>query len=279
MPRAKSTLATLDHNVDTAALTDAAKAADQHQVMVAQVNATYGIGFPYNFEAAVAQLQMVMASTGQMLLEMGRLLVLLREHEPQQRFDDALERSGLSPRFARKTMQAAVKFSGNHGKELIAARLGSTKLLELMSEDDPDLEELADGGTIAGRTLDEIDRMSVRTLKDTLRQERSKREADREATDQIIEKKDKKINALDRKLKGWDRSPVREKAEELLKGIDEHVIESLAALNKLEQTITSLYEVHNAAKEGLDEDVETRLEQAVKSCSERMGAIEKLAGI
>lgn len=263
--------------IDVAALEHDAAKADQHHAMVAAIDATYGIGVPYSFDATVAQLQMVVANTGQLLLEMGRLLVLVREHEPQARFEEALERTNLSPRFARRAMQAAVKFSGNQGKELVAARLGSTKLLELMSEDDADLEVLADGGTLAGKTLDDIDRMSVRDLKNALRKERSDRVADRETNEKLIERKDKKINSLDRQLKGWDRSAAREKAEQLLVGVDEHVIEAKAALNKLEQTLGALFDATN--KEGLDADLDSHIEQLVRGLGERLAEIEKLAGI
>ncbi len=41
-----------------------------------------------------------------------------------------------------------------------------------MTEDDEDLVELADGGTIAGMSLDDIDRMTSRELKAALREAR-----------------------------------------------------------------------------------------------------------
>ncbi len=41
-----------------------------------------------------------------------------------------------------------------------------------MLEDDEDLVELADGGTIAGMNLDDIDRMTSRELKAALREAR-----------------------------------------------------------------------------------------------------------
>ncbi|HGJ5884574.1 MAG TPA: hypothetical protein ACHBY7_15890, partial [Arsenophonus sp.] len=57
------------------------------------------------------------------------------------------------------------------------SHLGRTKLYELMLEDDDDLVALAEGGTIAGLTLDEVDRMSVRELKAKLRETRDSLEA------------------------------------------------------------------------------------------------------
>ncbi|HGJ5864727.1 MAG TPA: hypothetical protein ACHBX2_11440, partial [Arsenophonus nasoniae] len=72
------------------------------------------------------------------------------------------------------------------------ATLGKTKLFELMTEDDEDLAELAEGGTIAGLTLDEVDRMSVRELKAKLRETRDSLEASR----RLANEKDQKINEL-----------------------------------------------------------------------------------
>ena len=41
-----------------------------------------------------------------------------------------------------------------------------------MLEDDEELAQLADGGTVAGLTLDDVDRMSVRELCQSLREAR-----------------------------------------------------------------------------------------------------------
>ncbi|MFT8212319.1 MAG: DUF3102 domain-containing protein, partial [Symbiopectobacterium sp.] len=73
--------------------------------------------------------------------------------------------------------------------------LGKTKLFELMTEDDEDLAELAEGGTIAGLTLDEIDRMSSRELRAKLRDTEKSLEASR----RLANEKDQKINELSEK--------------------------------------------------------------------------------
>ncbi|MDR5613701.1 MAG: hypothetical protein RAM38_04910, partial [Arsenophonus sp.] len=76
------------------------------------------------------------------------------------------------------------------------AVLGKTKLFELMTEDDDDLAELAEGGTIAGLTLDEVDRMSVRELRAKLRATEKMLEASRDR----VREKEEKINQLSDKL-------------------------------------------------------------------------------
>ncbi|MFT8210575.1 MAG: helix-turn-helix domain-containing protein, partial [Symbiopectobacterium sp.] len=74
--------------------------------------------------------------------------------------------------------------------------LGKTKLFELMTEDDEDLAELAEGGTIAGLTLDEIDRMSVRELRATLRKD----EAALKRSQQLVAEKEKQLQQLSQQL-------------------------------------------------------------------------------
>ncbi|BAN95448.1 hypothetical protein E05_06820 [Plautia stali symbiont] len=78
---------------------------------------------------------------------------------------------------------------------LTLASLGKAKLFELMTEDDEDLAELAEGGTIAGLTLDEVDRMSVRELRAKLRETEESLKASR----RLVNEKDQKFNELSEK--------------------------------------------------------------------------------
>ena len=69
-------------------------------------------------------------------------------------------------------MQAAARFLGPKliEKRQTFAVLGKAGLFELMSEDDGELAELAEGGTVAGLSLDDIDTMSVREVRAALRE-------------------------------------------------------------------------------------------------------------
>ncbi|MDE4029480.1 hypothetical protein NUS57_11375, partial [Glaesserella parasuis] len=72
-------------------------------------------------------------------------------------------------------------------------QLGKSKLLELVTQDDDDLKELAEGGTVAGLKLDEIDRMTRDELRKALRKARE----DKDAMAKVLANKDEKINRLD----------------------------------------------------------------------------------
>ncbi|MDT1857730.1 hypothetical protein FPK33_23925, partial [Acinetobacter baumannii] len=71
-----------------------------------------------------------------------------------------------------------------------------TKLLELVTLDDDEIQVIEQGGSIGELSLDSIETMSARELKDELR----KIKADKEDADLLIQKKDQKINELDAKL-------------------------------------------------------------------------------
>lgn len=142
--------------------------------------------------------------------EFGRVLVVLKEHMPHGKFQATVKSEfGISPESARKMIQATVKFCS---PQLLKAQpklltLGKSKLFELMTEDDEDLQELADGGSVNGITLDDVDRMTIKELRAALRESRDTAEA----KDKIIADKNKKVDELAEKLakkqKGKEPSP------------------------------------------------------------------------
>jgi len=78
--------------------------------------------------------------------------------------------------------------------------LGKSKLLALMTQETEVLAEFADGGTIAGLTLDDVDRMTNRELKAALRTLRTDAKQSVDIKEQIIAAKDKKLNELDQEV-------------------------------------------------------------------------------
>ncbi|WP_406850662.1 hypothetical protein WH390_02615 [Candidatus Arsenophonus nilaparvatae] len=140
-----------------------------------------------------------MAQSAEAMLEAGKRLIILKENEPHGEFTKILEKDlGLIPQTARRMMQASLKFLGNGieaPKRATLGVLGKAKLYELLTENDEDLDVLAEGGTIAGMTLTEVDRMSVRELRAKLRETEKSLEASR----RLANEKDQKINELSEK--------------------------------------------------------------------------------
>lgn len=161
---------------------------------------SYGEGLPYDRSRVVHEARFYMAQSAEAMLEAGKRLIILKEHEPHGDFETILrDHIGLPERTAQRMMQSAFKYLSPklQSKAPALALLGKAKLFELMTEDDDSLSELAEGGTIAGLTLDDIDRMSSRELRAALRDAKE----DNIAKSEVIAAKSSKIDDLQTKMR------------------------------------------------------------------------------
>src|SRR5690606_1446833 len=102
-------------------------------------------------------------------------------------------------RVARRMMQASIRYLGSDlggAKRSTLSVLGKSKLYELMVLDDEELDELSEGGTVAGLKKDDIEYMSARELRAKLREARE----DAAAKLRVMADKDTKLNELAAKL-------------------------------------------------------------------------------
>lgn len=244
-------------NVDHTALVEAGNAAAIHAQQLGMIAEQYAIDMPYNYELFIARGRQLVVETSLRLVELGLILIHIREREPHGQFLPALERIGVAPRFAQRAMQAAVKLRERPRIQ----DLGVSKALELIAEDDETLEALESGGTLAGLTLDELDGMSVRELKAALRNERAEREDEKSADEDIIRRKDERINKLTRDHRRVSRSGAREQVADLLADLDSHAVEVATLIKQLRDTVSAIRTTYEEAGEPLDEEVAERIEQ------------------
>ena len=94
--------------------------------------------------------------------------------------------------------------------------MGKEKILALTVLDDDSIQILEDGGTVAGVTMDDIEKMSIRELKETLRKERKKHKKDVDSREEDIKQKEAKINELDEKLRYLPPLSEKEKTEKAI---------------------------------------------------------------
>ncbi|QNX03325.1 DUF3102 domain-containing protein [Acinetobacter seifertii] len=134
--------------------------------------------------------------TVEAVMELGKRLLILKEITPHGEFNKRVEMLNFTPRMAQKFMSAVLKFSKTNSSSLLQKAGNQTKLLELVTLDDDEIEIIEQGGSIGEVSLDTIETMSVRELKDELRRIK----ANKEATDLLLLKKDQKINELDSEL-------------------------------------------------------------------------------
>lgn len=208
-----------------------------------QIMAQFGEGLPYDRSRIVHETKFYMAQSAEAMLEAGKRLVILKENEPHGDFTEIVEEQlALSKRTAQVMMQASLKYLSPQleSKAQALALLGKTKLFELMTEDDEELAGLADGGTIAGLNLDDIDRMTSRELKAALRDARE----DADAKQRVLSDKNSKIDDLTTKLQKQSKikPPAPDvEAEKLRKEVSAIAFEAEAVLNgKLREAFSVL---------------------------------------
>jgi hypothetical protein len=200
MPRKEITPTGPHDDVNTDAL-----AQGQDALITVATNATkvaemIGYSLSYNRERVVQEARFFMGEAAGAMLEAGKRLVLLKENEAHGEFSRIVtEELGLALRTAQQMMQAAIKYQLS-APELASnaqtfARLGKSKMFELMTLDTDSLVELSEGGTVAGITLDEVDQMSVRELKAALRDAQE----DAKAKDSLLASKSQVIDKLQTK--------------------------------------------------------------------------------
>lgn len=129
-------------------------------------------------------------------LELGKLLLLLKEMTPHGDFKQRIALLNIHERTAQRFMSASLKFSKTDNLSLLKAVGNQSKLLELLVLDDEEVIELNETGSIGDITLDEIETMTASELRKALRDAK----ADNSAKDNIIKKKDEKLNELDAEL-------------------------------------------------------------------------------
>ncbi|HFZ8412864.1 TPA: DUF3102 domain-containing protein [Salmonella enterica subsp. enterica serovar Aberdeen] len=228
--------------VEDAPLTDGLSvnlnAMSEHRLEIMQ---QFGDGLPYERDRIVHETRFYMAQSAEAMLEAGKRLVILKENEPHGDFIDIVESQlSLSKRTAQVMMQASLKYLSPklEPKAQALALLGKTKLFELMTEDDEDLVELADGGTIAGMNLDDIDRMTSRELKAALREARETNAAQQ----RVLADKNEKIDSLSTKLEKKSRIQPPKPDEEVKKLRSEVTALAVEAESAIAVRLSSAFE-------------------------------------
>lgn len=126
-------------------------------------------------------------------LEVGRGLRVLKEACEHGQFIARLDVLGIERSVAARFMQAATKFSNVASTHHLTKAIGTqTKLFEMLVLDDEQIEELELTGQTGELKLDDIATMSVKELRQALREARE----DAEAQSKLLAAKNNKIDEL-----------------------------------------------------------------------------------
>ncbi len=132
----------------------------------------FGDGLPYERTRVVNEARFFASQSAEAMLQFGKRLILIKENEPYGEFLNILKSDlDIPERTAQRLMQAAFKYLSPKlsSNTPTLAHLGSSKLFELMVEDDDEIKALATGGTVANLTLDDVEKMTVRELRAALK--------------------------------------------------------------------------------------------------------------
>jgi hypothetical protein len=176
----------------------------------------FGDGMPYDIDRIENEIRFYQDQAGAALLEMGKRFIRIKAHEEPKKFMLVVEKLGMAQRSVNYAMAAARRFSNSP----TLANLEPSKMKALTVLDEDDIKTLESGGEVKGMTLDDIDRMTNRELRENLRKdkellkkEKEARKKDRAAFEQSMLQKDAKINKLDMRLNGQE-PPTQEQAAE-----------------------------------------------------------------
>lgn len=137
-------------------------------------------------------------------LEVGRGLRVLKAACDHGDFMTRIDALGIDPSVGRRFMETAVKFTKRATSHVLTSSAGSqSKLFEMLVLDDDQLEELELTGQTGELSLDDVATMSVKELRAALRETR----AEKDANEQLLEKKNAKIDQLERAQKRIAKLP------------------------------------------------------------------------
>lgn len=233
----------------------------QHRLAIME---QFGEGLPYERTRIVHETRFYMAQSAEAMLEAGKRLVILKENEAHGDFIEIVESQlGLHERAAQRMMKASLKYMSPklESKATTLSLLGKSKLFELMTEDDEELAELAEGSTIAGMTLDEIDRMSVRELRKALRESKedlaASRKLNSEKSQEINELKETQFRTID--PDGVIQKWIRDFSEEHEKFLRTFISTVPFFFQKLESDYNNRGVSHMGLMAGLLHDIEREI--------------------
>jgi len=251
----------------------------KQQLSIREVEEQFGDGQPYERHRLENEVRFYQQTAAESLIEIGKRLIRMKANEEHGDFLQVLDNLGMATRSAQYAMIAARKF----GNTRTSAYLGKEKMLALTVLDDDSIQALEGGEKVAGVTMDDIDRMSVRELKETLRKERDKRKKEKTAQEDAIGKKEEKINELEQQLRYQD-PPTQEQLaavalEPLKKKLFEHVLQAQFHLDEAVNAVAAAQKVAGATFPQLQEwakthygqlapigDLFDELDQALNNC-------------
>lgn len=141
---------------------------------------------PYNREVYIHEVKLFLKMSAENIIDAGKRLLVIKEKEGYGNFRSIVEDEiGMPHTTAYRFMNVAIKAERYPTIDL--SRLGQlSNVYALMEAPDEDLKELEEKGVMAGNTMDDLQRMSVKEMRDLIKKLKTE-------TDKIIKEEVKNI--------------------------------------------------------------------------------------
>ncbi|WP_374351633.1 hypothetical protein [Chitinimonas sp.] len=251
------------------------EAIDQQEVTVRAVAAKLGYQLPADCtdpDLIQRDIAINMRRSVEACLEVGRGLRVLKEACQHGQFSARLDVLGIEPRVAQRFMATASKFGNTVSPPLLKAIGNQTKLFEMLVLDDEQIEELELTGQTGELTLDDVASMSVKELRAALRKARE----DIGLKQRVIDAKEEKLNALDRRLRvsrPWNEqvAAINAEAADYVLG----TTECIAKLAEIQGTLPNLQLSDPSAPEDTAKaTIALTLHDALNRIASQVGALQ-----
>jgi hypothetical protein len=190
----KQNQVTIDSNTD--ALHSASQALTMQGKQATKLMAAYNITSA-NPDTLEMEIRGAQQTAVEAMLYIGARLLVLKTLTEHGSWHACLERLGMAPGTVQKIMQATLKFANpDHPRDKLLG-VGKGKLLELLTLDDEQLDQL-EAGEMMELQLDDVAQMSTTELRRRLREAR----ADGEGKDKLLAKRGTQIDKLQQQVDG-----------------------------------------------------------------------------
>jgi len=135
----------------------------------------YSDGQPYDKIRVIGELKFYLTETVTSIFDAGKRLIWLKEKEGHGEFTNIVNELGISQPTAWRMMAISRKLAKSFTVNDLTIRkwkYGIGKLYALLDVPDEDLKLFQETGTLLGKPIDEIDRMSVSEVRDLARKHR-----------------------------------------------------------------------------------------------------------
>lgn len=158
---------------------------------------------PYDRNIYVNEVRFLMKQTAEAIIEIGKRLLVIKEKEGFGNFMKVVEEEiGIPHRTATRFMNTAIKAEKFPVIQALATVSKVNKVYTLLEAPEEDLKELEKKGVLAGKDMDELQRMSVKDMRELVKELRS---GLNKATQKEMDELQKKNATMKQELDNFNR--------------------------------------------------------------------------